>query len=70
MNPIRVTTVETLETFEENTLFKLTPDNKRDVNTHDEGAMIEYFKDELLKKDRRIYELEFELKKYKHNNSL
>jgi len=53
--------VETIEQFDETSLLKLPMPVKLDDLLHSMKEMIDYFKEELLKKEKKIMELECEL---------
>jgi len=53
--------VETIEQFNESALLKLPMAAKQDDSPQSMKELIEYFKEELLKKEKKIMELECEL---------
>jgi len=57
--------IETILNFDENTLLILAAEARPEELTRSTKEMIDYFKEELLKKDRRIDSLEAEVKEYK-----
>jgi len=57
--------VETILNFDENTLLLLAGEARPEELTRSTKEMIDYFKEELLKKDRRIDSLETEVREYK-----
>jgi transcriptional regulator with XRE-family HTH domain len=59
--------VEAIERFDEGTLLKPTMAAEKGEPIHSVKEVIQYFKEELSKKDRRIEELEIELNEYRKN---
>lgn len=57
--------IETIELFDESTILKLSMPAKQDDLPHSMMEMMEYFKEELLKKDKKIMELQCALNAYK-----
>jgi len=57
--------VETILNFDENTLLILAAEAKPEELTRSMKEMIDHFKEELLKRDRRIDFLESELRDYR-----
>jgi transcriptional regulator with XRE-family HTH domain len=59
--------VETIEQFDENSLFGLPMPAKQDDLPHSMKEVIEYFKEELSKKDKKIVELQCALNKVQNH---
>jgi len=61
--------VETILNFDENTLLILAAEARPEELTHSAKELINYFKEELSKKDRRIDVLEAEVREFKAMNN-
>jgi len=57
--------VEAILNFDENTLLILAAEARPEELTRSTKEMIDYFKEELLKRDRQIDSLEAEVRKYR-----
>jgi len=62
--------VETIVKFDENALLMLAAEAKPEELTRSMKEVIDHFKEELLKKDKKIEELGAELSKYRYNTPL